>query len=68
LTAREHEVMTYVMAAMLNKQIATELGISDETVKTHRGRVMQKPGIDSVVELVNLCEKAGIAPTKPRLP
>jgi FixJ family two-component response regulator len=65
LTAREHEVMTYVMAAMLNKQIATELGISDETVKTHRGRVMQKLGIESVAELVRLCEKAGIEPNQP---
>jgi FixJ family two-component response regulator len=56
LTAREHEVMTYVIAAMLNKQIATELGISDETVKIHRGRVNQKLGVVSAAELVHLCE------------
>ena len=63
LTPREHEVMTYVIAGMLNKQIATELGISEETVKIHRGRVMQKLDIESVAELVRLCEKAGIAPS-----
>jgi len=63
LTPREHEVMTYVIAGMLNKQIATELGISEETVKIHRGRVMQKLEVESVAELVRLCEKAGIAPS-----
>ena len=60
--------MTYVIAGMLNKQIATELGISDETVKIHHGRVMQNLGIESVAELVRLCEKAGIEPTQPRRP
>ncbi len=63
LTPREHEVMTYVIAGMLNKQIAVKLGISEETVKIHRGRVMQKLEIASVAELVRLCEKAGIAPS-----
>ena len=63
LTPREHEVMTYVIAGMLNKQIAVRLGISEETVKIHRGRVMQKLEIESVVELVRLCEKAGIEPS-----
>ena len=65
LTAREHEVMVYVISGMLNKQIAGELNISEETVKIHRGRVMQKLGIVSVAELVRLCEKAGIAPAEP---
>jgi len=64
LTPREYEVMTYVATGMLNKQIAAELGISEETVKIHRGRVMQKLGIDSVAELVRLCEKAGIEPAQ----
>jgi FixJ family two-component response regulator len=64
LTPREHEVMTYVITGMLNKQIAAELGISEETVKIHRGRVMQKLNIVSVAELVRLCAKAGIAPAK----
>ncbi len=62
LTPREHEVMTYVITGMLNKQIAAEMQISEETVKIHRGRVMQKLGIVSVAELVRLCEKAGISP------
>ena len=65
LTPREYEVMTYVATGMLNKQIAAELGISEETVKIHRGRVMQKLGIVSVAELVRLCEKAGIEPNQP---
>jgi FixJ family two-component response regulator len=64
LTPREYEVMTYVATGILNKQIAAELGISEETVKIHRGRVMQKLGIESVAELVRLCEKAGIEPAQ----
>ncbi len=66
LTPREHEIMTYVITGMLNKQIAFELDISEETVKIHRGRVMHKLGLESVAELVRLCEKAGIAPAEPR--
>ena len=64
LTPREHEVMTFVITGMLNKQIAAEMDISEETVKIHRGRVMQKLGIVSVAELVRLCEKAGVEPAK----
>ncbi len=64
LTPREKEVMTWVITGMLNKQIADELEISEETVKIHRGRVMQKLGVVSVVELVRLCDKAGIPPAK----
>ncbi|MFB3041911.1 MAG: response regulator transcription factor [Candidatus Poribacteria bacterium] len=66
LTPREYEIMTYVITGMLNKQIAAELFISEETVKIHRGRVMQKLGIVSVAELVHLCDKAGIALAEPR--
>jgi FixJ family two-component response regulator len=66
LTPREHEVMTYVITGMLNKQIADELNISEETVKIHRGRVMHKLEIESVAELVRLCEKSGIAPATRR--
>jgi FixJ family two-component response regulator len=62
LTPREHEVMTYVITGMLNKQIAGQLEISEETVKIHRARVMQKLDVVSVAELVRLCEKAGIPP------
>ncbi len=60
LTAREYEVMTYVITGMLNKQIASEMDISEETVKIHRGRVMHKLEIVSVAELVRLCENANI--------
>ncbi len=66
LTPREHEVMTYVITGMLNKQIADELDISEETVKIHRGRMMQKLDIVSVADLVRLCEKSGIDPAEPR--
>ena len=66
LTPREHEVMTYVITGMLNKQIAGHLEISEETVKIHRARVMQKLGVVSVAELVRLCEKAGVEPAGPR--
>jgi RNA polymerase sigma factor (sigma-70 family) len=66
LTPRECEVMTYVISGRLNKQIADELGISEDTVKIHRRRVMQKLKIDSVAELVRLCERIGIAPATPR--
>jgi FixJ family two-component response regulator len=65
LTPREREVMTFVITGMLNKQIAAELGISEETVKIHRGRIMQKLDVASVAELVRLCEKAGIRPAQP---
>jgi len=66
LTPREYQVMTYVIGGMLNKQIATTLGIAEDTVKIHRGRVMQKLGIESVAELVRLCDRAGIAPAGSR--
>ena len=65
LSPREREVMTYVITGKLNKHIAGDLGISEETVKIHRGRVMHKLGIGSVPELVRLCEKAGIDPATP---
>jgi len=60
LTPREHEIMTYVITGMLNKQIAEKLSIVEDTVKIHRGRVKRKLGVLSVVELVKLCEKASI--------
>ena len=68
LTPREYEILTYVITGMPNKQIAAELGIGLDTVKIHRGRVMQKLDLASVAELVRLCEKSGIAPARPRLP
>lgn len=68
LTSREYDTMTYVITGMLNKQIAAELGISEETVKIHRGRLMRKLRIVSVAELVRICEKANIHPALSRPP
>jgi FixJ family two-component response regulator len=65
LTPREREVLTWVITGKLNKQIAGEMKISEETIKVHRGRVMQKLNVVSVADLVRLCEKAGIAPAEP---
>jgi len=64
LTDREHEVLRYVITGMLNKQIAHALGISEKTVKVHRGRVTEKLGVHSVAELVRLAEKAGVRPAE----
>jgi len=57
LTPREKEVMNLVVTGLLNKQIAAELGTSELTIKTHRGRVMEKMGADSVAALVRMAEK-----------
>jgi FixJ family two-component response regulator len=54
LTPRERETMALVVSGLLNKQIAAELGISEITVKAHRGRVMRKMRVDSLAELVRL--------------
>ena len=62
LTAREYDVLRYVIGGNLNKQIAYALGISEKTVKVHRARVMEKMAVDSVAALVRLTEKAGIRP------
>jgi len=57
LTAREREVMTLVVSGMLNKQIASEIGASEATVKIHRGHVMQKMQAGSVVDLLRMADK-----------
>ena len=62
LTPREFEVFRLVIAGLLNKEIGAELGVTLRTIKTHRGRVMQKMGVVSVAELVRLAQKAGVAP------
>jgi FixJ family two-component response regulator len=64
LTAREREVMTLVVSGMLNKQIASEIGASEATVKIHRGHVMQKMQAGSVVDLVRMADKLKLSPPK----
>ena len=60
LTAREREVMSLVVKGWLNKQIASELGTVEKTIKVHRARVMDKMQVDSVAELVRITEKIGV--------
>jgi FixJ family two-component response regulator len=62
LTAREHQVMQCVVSGLLNKQIAYELGISEVTVKIHRGRVMAKMAAGSVPDLVRMSERISRSP------
>jgi len=61
LTPREHEVMVLVISGLLNKQIGGELGISEITVKSHRGQVMRKMNADSLADLVNMGAKLQLA-------
>jgi len=61
LSKREREVLGYVVAGRLNKQIASEMDIAEKTVKVHRGRVMAKMRCRSVAELVHLCDALGFA-------
>ena len=57
LTAREREVMGFVVSGLLNKQIASEIGASEATVKIHRGNLMEKMRAASLVELVHMADK-----------
>jgi FixJ family two-component response regulator len=60
LTRREREVMALVLTGRLNKQVASDLGAAEKTIKIHRARVMEKMKARSIVELVRLAEKAGV--------
>ena len=64
LTAREQQVMALVVSGMLNKQIASEIGASEATVKIHRGNVMHKMQAGSVVDLVRMSDKLKLSPRK----
>ena len=64
LSPREREVMALVVSGLLNKQVGGELGISEITVKAHRGKVMQKMKADSLPDLVKMAGKLGLALSK----
>ena len=68
LTAREQQVMQEVVAGRLNKQIGSELGISEITVKAHRGKVMRKMKADSFAALVNMAATLNVAPAQESQP
>jgi FixJ family two-component response regulator len=65
LTPREQEVIAFVTAGLMNKQIAAELGVSEITVKVHRGSVMKKMGARSLADLVRMADALGIKRAKP---
>ena len=60
LTPREREVMALVVSGLLNKQVGGELGISEITVKAHRGQVMRKMKADSLADLVTMAASLGL--------
>jgi FixJ family two-component response regulator len=60
LTPRESEVMAQVVAGQLNKQIASDLGTGEHTIKVHRARVMEKMGVESLADLVRAAERLGL--------
>lgn len=62
LTPRERQVMQLVVRGLLNKQVGGELGISEITVKAHRGQVMRKMGADSLADLVTMAARLGARP------
>jgi len=65
LTPREQEVIGLVTSGLMNKQIAAEIGVTEVTVKVHRGHVMRKMGAKSLAELVRMADALGIRRVKP---
>ncbi len=68
LTTREREIMTLVTAGLMNKQVAAELGLSEITVKIHRGHIMRKMGVRSLADLVRAAEALELRQTKTSTP
>jgi len=68
LTAREREVMALVTSGLMNKQVASDLGLSEITVKIHRGRAMKKMKGRSLADLVRMAESLGLHPPNARKP
>ena len=66
LTSREREIMALVILGRLNKQIAGELGVTEATVKVHRGQVMHKMRAESVPDLVRMGDALNLSTTKPK--
>ena len=64
LTPRERDVMRLVVSGKLNKQIGMKLGISEITVKAHRGKMMQKMKAESLADLVKTAVRVGLAPAR----
>ena len=65
LTPREREIMALVAAGLMNKQVAGKIGLSEITVKVHRGRVMKKMGARSLADLVRMGDALGLRPPGP---
>jgi FixJ family two-component response regulator len=64
LTPREQEVMAFVTAGLMNKQVAAKIGVTEITVKVHRGNVMRKMGARSLAELVRMADLLGVRRTQ----
>jgi FixJ family two-component response regulator len=63
LTPREQEIMALIVSGLMNKQVAGKIGLSEITVKVHRGRIMRKMGANSLADLVRMGEALGIRPS-----